>query len=386
MSMDQDDEWVRELAIPGIALPGLRALRIQFIALIEFDLMLGPVVYINELNKGSSYVEKLTNYQTLSEVYAGVARSPQHTLSTLEEDIAVFRRTAEGQTDITTVFFISCLPNTDLEPIRELGQKALFRSKGNPNTIGRELSLTLREKLSVEKKVTRKSKDSHFYFLDDNRRDKPLDYKYIKGLAIFDIGSKIVDIRNLARWIGGNEIVPKAFLQFVDNQLDSFNHGKSTSLLYQNIPFLGTKLENSQIYIVVHLEDNSFPILAEISHWFNPYAEILGNEWKLATQNEITQSLMIFEAAKVRKTPIKHLEVYSRMLIFSDRIKPIKGGAGADLVESPSYISEESWQKMLQLDGGYTISQLSRNWRMDIIDLVTLLEWARMRKIVEFLQ
>ena len=129
--MSEEDEWIKSLKVPGMALPALRDLRIQFMALIEFDILLGPVVYINELRSGSSYIKKLRRYETLSEVYAGLARSPQHTVSTLEEDISVFRRADDKEVDLVTVFLISCLPNSDLEPVKELGQKALHNSKGN---------------------------------------------------------------------------------------------------------------------------------------------------------------------------------------------------------------------------------------------------------------
>ncbi|MDH5402083.1 MAG: hypothetical protein OEY49_06295, partial [Candidatus Heimdallarchaeota archaeon] len=75
MAEDWDDDGkAKHLKIPGIALPNLRDMKIQFIGLIEFDLFLGPVVHLNEISRGSSYIDKLRNYQTLSEVYAGLAR------------------------------------------------------------------------------------------------------------------------------------------------------------------------------------------------------------------------------------------------------------------------------------------------------------------------
>lgn len=384
--MSDEEEWVKTFKIPGMALPALRDLRIQFIALIEFDIMLGPVVFINELRSGSSYIKKLRQYETLSEVYAGLARSPQHTVSTLEEDIAVFRYEADDGIDLTSVFLISCLPDSNLEPVRELGQKALFNSKGNAEQIGRELSKTLREKLTFEKKVIRPDKQSFLIYMDEDRITKELDYKNIKGLAILDLETKNVDVRNLARWIGGKEIIPKAFIQFFDNQLGSVIDNASTSLIYQNIPFLATKIENKEIYVILHINQNELSSLLEIKDWLNPFGQVLGNELKQATVSEIKLALSLFDEAKERNTPHEYLQTYATMLLRNEKIKPNIGDGFDAEFQPPEFISMDQWVKIFQLDGEKTISQLLKQWKIDPIDLVTILEWARARNLVVFYQ
>lgn len=384
--MSEEDEWIKVLRIPGMALPALRDLRIQFLALIEFDIMLGPVVFINELKSGSSYIKKLRQYETLSEVYAGLARSPQHTVSTLEEDISVFRYEADGGVDLTSVLLISCLPNSDLEPVRELGQKALFNSKANAELLGRELSKTLREKLTVEKKIVRSDKQSFLIYVDDDRIQKELEYNNIKGIAILDLETKNVDVRNLARWIDGKEIIPKAFIQFVDNQLESIIEKASTSLIYQNIPFLATKVKNKEIYIILQINQNELKILLEIKDWFNPFAQVLGNELKQATMSEIKLALSLFDEAKKRNTPHEYLMTYTTMLLRNEKIKPNIGDGFDSEFQPPAFINMDQWVRIFQLDGEKTISQLLKQWKIDPIELVTILEWARARNLVVFYQ
>lgn len=384
--MSEEDEWIKSLKIPGMALPALRDLRIQFVALIEFDIMLGPVVYINELRSGSSYIKKLRRYETLSEVYAGLARSPQHTVSTLEEDISVFRRNNDKEVDLVTVFLISCLPKSDLEPIKELGQKALFNSKGSHETIGREISKTLREKLTVEKKILRKDKQSFLLYTDENRLQKEFEFKTIKGIAILDSETKNVDVRNLARWINGKEIIPKEFIQFFDNQIGSIAENASTSLLYQDIPFLATKVKDKEIYIILHINENELGSLLEIKDWLNPFGEVIGNEFKQASMSEIKIALSLFDEAKVRNTPHEYLMTYATMLLRNEKIKPNVGDGFDEEFQPPEFISMDQWVKIFQLDGEKTIAHLLKHWKIDPISLVTILEWGRARNLIVFYQ
>ncbi|MHA2098612.1 MAG: hypothetical protein ACW99A_07985 [Candidatus Kariarchaeaceae archaeon] len=384
--MSEDDEWVKTLKIPGMALPALRDLRIQFIALIEFDIMLGPVMFINELRSGSSYIKKLRQYETLSEVYAGLARSPQHTVSTLEEDVSVFRYDVDDEVDLTSVFLISCLPDSNLEPVRELGQKALFNSKADAELIGRELSKTLREKLTFEKKVGRSDKQSFLIYTDDERLQKELDYQHIRGIAIVDLDTKNVDVRNLARWIEGKEIIPKAFIQFFDNQIDSVVENSSTSLLYQDIPFLATKVPNKEVYIILQVNKNELEALLEIKDWFNPFGQVLGNELRVASAAEIRIALSLFDEAKSRNTPHEYLMTYATMLLRNEKIKPNIGDGFDEEFQPPEFISMDQWVRIFQLDGQKTIAQLVKQWKIDPIDLVTILEWARARNLVVFFQ
>ncbi len=378
-----DEEWVRNLDIPAMALPGLRDLRIQFVALLVFDLKLGPVAYINEISRGSSYIKKLKSHQTLSEVYAGVANSPQYALSTLEEDIAVFRYQPKGMTDIKTVFFISCIPNSELEPIRKLGRKALFNAKGKPEEIGKELYACLREE--SEKKFKRIHDKTEITILDNNQPIDPLELIHIKGLLILDIESKLADIRNLPIAMDGNEIEPEIILEYVDNQIRSIVTGSVTSMIYQNIPFLASKVRGSEIYMLFSIHDSSFVMMRKISKWLIPFVEILGKEWKQASQQEILAGLTLFDQAEQRNTPKEYLMTYCQMLIRSDRIKPSKGMEEPGDIEPPMYINQNIWEKLDTLDGSESLTKISENWELDLIDTVTLFEWARVRNLVVFL-
>ncbi|MHA2251996.1 MAG: hypothetical protein ACXAD7_16655 [Candidatus Kariarchaeaceae archaeon] len=381
-----DEEWVRTLSIPGIALPGLRDLRILFVALLEFDLLLGPVAYSNEISRGSSFIKKLLSQHTLSEAYAGVARSPQHQFKTREEDIVVFRYEPEGEIDRVNVLLISCMPNSDLEPVTELGQKAMFRAKGKPELIGRELSSCLREKLTFDKKYKTLDLKTELIIWDDDRLQKPLDLDYVKGLLIYDLESKIADVRNLPMWIDGKEIIPKVLLSFIDNQIQSIGSGSATSLLFKNLPFLATKISKKETYVIIYIHDKGLIAMKKISHWLIPLADTLVNEWKLASQDEILSGLTMFDQAKKRNTTPEYQVKYARMLFRSERIRPIEGRGNETSIDPPLYINKEIWGKIGNLDGKLSLAEMSKQWKIDLIDIVTLFEWARIRNLVEFLQ
>ncbi|MFV2016076.1 MAG: hypothetical protein ACC656_11645, partial [Candidatus Heimdallarchaeota archaeon] len=262
----------------------------------------------------------------------------------------------------------------------------LFSSKGNAELLGRELSKTLREKLTVDKKVIRSDKQSFLIYIDDDRIQKELDYNNIKGIAILDLETKSFDIRNLARWVEGKEIIPKAFIQFFDNQLDSVIENASTSLIYQDIPFLATKVENKEIYIILHINQNELKILLEIKDWFNPFGQVLGNELKQASMSEIRLALSLFDEAKLRNTPDEYLMTYATMLLRNEKIKPNIGDGFDTEFHPPEFINLDQWVKIFHLDGEKAISQLLKQWKIDPIDLVTILEWARARNLVVFYQ
>lgn len=381
-----DDEKTRPLSLPGIALPGLRDLRIQFIALLEFDLFLGPVVHYNEIQRGSSYIARLLDHQRISETYAGVADTDVDELTTLEDSIAVFRFKHDEKAQYYTVLLISCIRGTDLDQVNELGKNALFKSKGNPEKLGIELSKYLREKLSVVKKFRSEYIKDKIIILDENRITKPLPYDKVKGLVIIDYQAKLADFRNFPTWVNGQEIREMDFVNYIDKLSTSIKEDHITSLIYQNNIILTTKYSQENLFVSIIIEEDDIIKLRKIGEWFLSLTKLLSTQWKFSSPRELNLSIGILNSAIIRGTIISDMENYIKMALRSTKLKPILNHHIDFSNMKSSTISDEDWERILTLDGNNSINTLVKEWNKDILELIPLLEWARIREIIIYFE
>ena len=160
----------------------------------------------------------------------------------------------------------------------------------------------------------------------------------------------------------------------------------STSLIYQDIPFLAPKVRNKDMYVIVHINKTDLGNLLEIKDWLNPFGEVIGNEIKQASMSEIQIALSLFDEAKRRNTPHEYLMTYATMLLRNEKIKPHVGQGFDTEFQPPEFITMDQWVKIFQLEGDKTIAQLLKKWKIDPISLVTILEWGRARNLIVFYQ
>lgn len=381
------EEKVRALHLPGIALPGLRDLKIQFIALIYFDLFLGPVVYINEIQRGSSFISKLRDQRTISEVYAGVADVEVDELSNIDDSIAVFRYVHEKQehaSEVKTILLISCIPGTDLYQVKELGKNALFKAKGDPENIGAELSKYLRGQLSSTKKFRTNKISEKIVILDENRIQKPLQGTHINGLIIVDYNARLADFRNFPSWLYGEEINEFELLNFLDVLSSSISEKKITSFLYKDIILLTTNFKKENLYVIISVEENDIINLRKLNNWLIPYSEQLRSQWKISSPEEIRLSLSILDKAIIRGTIKEDLVRYVNMILKSSKIKPTVLSEIPQI--DPILIQKDKWEKVKRLDGSKSLLDIHKSWSIDLIDVVSILEWCRLRDILVYLE
>ncbi len=379
-----EDEKIRNLSIPGIALPGLRDLKIQFIALIYFDLFLGPVVYINEIQRGSSFITKLKDQRTISEVYAGVADVDVDELSNIDDNIAVFRYIVkkENAEDVKTILLISCLAGTDLDLVKELGKNALPRARGDPAVLGFELSKYMREKLNLVKKFKTEKISDKIVILDENRLKKPLEYDRIKGIMIVDYNARLADFRNFPQWLEGVEITEYSFLNFLDLLSSSILENKITSLIYQDNIILATKFDNENLFVVIAIEEDDITRLKKIAKCFIPYSKQLRAQWKLSSPEEIRLSLSFLDMAIHRGTVVEDLERYVNMILRSSKIIPTLNHNIEIDEQNNTSLDKDIWDKITAIDGEKSLLDISKDWGLSMIELIPPLEWCRLRELL----
>ncbi len=385
-----DESWIEEektldLMIPGIALPGLRDLKILFIAIIVWDTFLGPVTSVKEISRGSSYISKIKDHRTIAEVYAGVARSDLETLTQLEDEIVVSRYLPEGKEDVTTVLLISCIPGSDLDPVRELGSAALVRSQGDPDLLGLELSKYLRETLYSKTKYVDVEQKRKILILDGNRIQRPLNQKYVKGILTIDYGSKLADFRHFPQFYNGKEIKTLAFMEYIDHQLSFTKSDTATSLLYHGESFLIIKIGHTEFYICFLVDIQDVVTLNKIGRWLIPYVKNLSLMWKTSSKKAIVKSLEILDILVERDTVEEILEEYTQMILRGHTIRPCLRENANFNIEIPSYLDMDAWEILKNLDCEKNLLVLQEELRINFVDLLALLEWARQRRLIDYL-
>jgi len=382
----EDDDKGKFLPIPGMALPGLRDLRVQFVAVIEFDIFMGPVVHLNEISKGSSYIKKLKNYQTVSEVYAGYARADVDIFTTPEDIIAVFRYEHEEQTDITTILMISCIPETDMEPIRIIGSRALNRARGDPDVIGKELSLSLREFQLSAKMFERAASDVKIKILSEDQILRPLDFSFIKGFCMIDLESNIADFRYFPRYLDGRDLEPPHVLSFLDLQYEYISPNHTTSLLFNGLPLILNRVGTSDIFFLTVVAQVDLLQIQQMGDWLKIAAVDIEREWRYASKNEVISMLSILELSFTLDSPPDFIKNYLHTALVSDKLKPLLVNFKQSDFDSPAYISEQLWQSMDSFQGDQTVLQLCASFKFDYFTFIRFLEWGKQRNIIEYLK
>jgi hypothetical protein len=391
---DWDEEKFTELEIPLLALPVLRDLGIHFIALIEFDLFLGPVVTLKEIRPGSTFIHQLYDIRKLSEVYAGLARTNLDSIGIADkfqgEQIAVARIDPGGDEDITSVILISCQLDKNVEEVQDLADRIIQKSGGLSDNITLALQEAVKEvvdKISTSYKSKSQTKTTIELKIED-RPMKSLGLNYVNGYFLVDLKNRSADFRNLPVWVNGKNFDPKEVMEILDKQFDEIEEKEVATLFIKSIPFLGTKIVGKEIYTFLLLEDTGLRVANSISNWYYTLSEVISEEWKQANRNEIHNILSYLDESTFRSIPLERVAQVARILIRSNRIKPItKSGVEIEFENQiPTFIAGQYWNALKHLDGKLTISEISENWVERVINVVMILEWARTRNLIVLVQ
>ncbi|MDH5404698.1 MAG: hypothetical protein OEY49_19505, partial [Candidatus Heimdallarchaeota archaeon] len=303
-----------------------------------------------------------------------------------EDEISIFRYDPDGNTDITSVLLISCVPGSDLELIKGIGSIAIKKSRANPEIIGRELSLGLREQFKSKLNYKTKSKENKLKMLYKGQPDMPLNNTVIKGIISIDFNTNTADFRNFSSWIDGIEILPEQFLNFIDLQLESIIPNKITSFIYKGIQLIGTTTENCKFFVFIHLSNLNVIALKKISEWFVAYVDILSKLGKFSSTNDIKRSLNLLNDAQNRDTEIKYFQNYLRMVLKGNKIYPAIIHENSFEIELPNYINKDSWNFLKNMDGAKSLNELLDHTESSSIDIITMIEWCRVRNLMNLLE
>ncbi len=382
------DEKINDLPLRIFSLPIFRDYGIYFIAILKFDMFLGPVLYYKEIKQGSEYLGNLLNIRRMAEVYAGLAENSIRQLTISDREVVLIGRIIEKEDmESTTLLLVSMLPSDKTKLLENAVQSALLSSGGSPEKVGEVLKQEISAiENQITKTITTKKLGIAFKVLSDNRPFRNLNLTNIKGALIVDKETRFVDFRFIPQFIDQKTIVPKEFMNELADTLLAIKQGKLASVYVENIHFISAT-SDSQFFLFLFLPSPNPIFASRIAEWIFPFIAALKIHWKNASHEEVFTALQFLDKAGIRRTPEGYIFKITQIALMSDRLKPIANTENSDAfsIEPPPNISNKQWKSIRHLDGTYSISQLADIWLISKLETIFILQWAISRNLISYL-
>ncbi|MHA1866220.1 MAG: hypothetical protein ACTSVB_03140 [Candidatus Heimdallarchaeaceae archaeon] len=239
--MDLEDKY-NELQVSPFNIPFLRDLGIKVVAIVNFDILFGPVCFLKELSS-SSFGKKLKKVDTLAELYTGFARTDIDVITTLDEKVIVSSYTEKLETsEVTSLLFLVCVPSADTEKLVQYCRSLTKRIKGEPEKFNSALSFIIEQE----------RKKSHSLIIERNgTRIKGLnindasivsgnEFFNFNGFLFIDYNRAEVDGRFFPKRVNEKKVDFRALVKFIDTQKNEaeLSFGELITLYYKGLELL----------------------------------------------------------------------------------------------------------------------------------------------------
>ncbi|MHA1685003.1 MAG: hypothetical protein ACTSYD_01215 [Candidatus Heimdallarchaeaceae archaeon] len=380
------------LKISPFHLPFLRDLGIKAVAMITFDLMYGPVAYINELSR-SNFVLKLKDKSSLGELYAGFARTGIDIITIMDEQIVVANYTVsvDEETESNTILLFVCVPSANLEKISQYARSLAERTRGDPEAFNGALKILIEsEKKEAHKIVlTQNGKKHKGMTIKEPIRISPTVFQNFYGFIFFQYYKGVVDARFFPTIMGGKRIDLYAFIKFIDAQRYELNIplGELVSLYYQGIELFVYNYRQKDALFVVAKRPQSKVNYNYMQMWFeyffSAYVDVQGS----CDENAILETLQYLDK-NISKSPKKYIirEIFDIMLHIERDIP--------ELTTLPSNIKKKGWvtlhkdfqlflENLHVLNGDTTVYQISQILSVPVSKVIDFIIFLKSRNCLE---
>ncbi len=389
MSDELVSEMYKDFNIPNYFVPVFRDMGINFICFIEFDIEIGQVVYISEIKTGSEYINEIRNIGKLSQVYAGVAENniDEFSVSDLEK-IVVARLDVETETYAQTVsvLLVSCLPTSETSEIQKIAQSTLTKSKARPDLIPKLFYQKLQEynfkKLSV---IRLKGDQQKLKINSSSRITEELNFQFIKAFLLIDLNTNVVDLRFFPQSIKDKSIESIEFLSLLVDYHQTVRPFEMRTIIFNNIPFQYLSSDKNTI-VVLYFSETEIYGTARFTEISEGIIKIIYDNWKDASKIEQLHLFELFDLTLTKKIPLASIEKYAQISLRSERIIPtINHDMLFDLkIEIDPLINSQLWANLKSLNGEESVHELTQAWNKNILQTILLLEWARVRNVLSY--
>ncbi|MCK5046401.1 MAG: hypothetical protein KAS22_07465 [Candidatus Heimdallarchaeota archaeon] len=211
--MSNEEEHIKELEISTFSKPILREMGVKAVFLVTFDIILGPIAYINKLTQeNSEYLEFLKSLAHLGEFYTGIshAQIDKVTTRTGEELIVgrAIRKVNKTEFIDVAVALVDYLEYQD--EIVKMLKFAVRTSYGNPVNFSDLIDRVLLEYQDIGKKkaAIRGSKTKFKDLVIEKQRNVGKLSENWEGILFIDFEGDKVNSSFLPDWIEGNKMDP----------------------------------------------------------------------------------------------------------------------------------------------------------------------------------
>lgn len=219
--MPMKEDFLKELEISTFSKPILKEMGVKAILLVTFDIILGPIAYINKLTpEKSEYLEFLQNLAHLGEFYTGISHAQIDKVTTRTgEELIVGRVTRKvNETELIDIA-VALVESTDFHnEIVKLLKFAVRTSYGNPKNFCDLVDRVLLEYQDIGKKKTDAGKYAVF---KEASKDKVVNvaklYHNWKGVLFIDFERDNINSSFMPDWIEANKINSQELAQKTRN-------------------------------------------------------------------------------------------------------------------------------------------------------------------------
>ncbi len=219
--MPMKEDFIKELEISTFSKPILKEMGIKAIFLVTFDIILGPITYINKLTpEKSEYLEFLENLAHLGEFYTGISHAQIDKVTTRTgEEMIVGRATRKvNETELIDIA-VALVETTEYQnEIVKMLKFVVRTSYGNPKNFCDLLDRVLLEYQDLGKKKTEAGK---FAVFKDASKEKVANlaklYHNWKGVLFIDFEGDNINSSFMPDWIEASKINSQEIAQKTRN-------------------------------------------------------------------------------------------------------------------------------------------------------------------------
>ncbi len=248
------------------------------IALVKFDLVIGPQVWKLEIMRGSRLIKQLENPVTLAEVYMGYARTDVEILELLNEKVVLARHYGDAaETDTPSLLFVSCIKTAKIDRVRSLAGVLMHKTKADTKKFDSAMRSAIREDKSVASAQVEVQEQK--FTVDANTIVKRGDeFKNVHGFIFVDTKFHRVDARFMSKWVGATKIDAYEITKHVLSQKANFaRRKKAITLLYKGLELLVVESDDKEArgLAIVMQKEGSTTASSVIAFWLGHLLSVM---------------------------------------------------------------------------------------------------------------
>jgi hypothetical protein len=211
--MASKEEFIKTLEISTFSKPILKEMGIKAIFLVNFDIILGPIAYINKLTSEKiAYLEFLQDLAHLGEFYTGISHAQIDKVTTRTGEEMLVGRATRKVNEIELIDIAVALVETTTEYQKEIIKMLKFAirtSYGNPDNFCELLDRVLLEYQDIGKKKTADGPRGTFKELAQEKVPNIVKmYKNWDGIIFLDFEGDKINSAFMPDWIEARKINP----------------------------------------------------------------------------------------------------------------------------------------------------------------------------------